>query len=171
MTDYTLVAAYDVRNAIWSELQAAGLFDINDYYPDGFPEPLIPIIPAQQIPEINNLLPGKDFLTYDIAQKRANPQWWITYESITLMIVSRDNARIMTISNFLTDLFRRYDLSAKDINLQLSEGSPFNFLTFNIEYSDPVQPFTDEGGYMSGVLTIGYSYTRDIANSYTGRYS
>lgn len=171
MTDYTIVAAYDIRNAIWSELQNKGIFDINDYYPDNFAEPLIPIIPGQQIPELNNLLPGKDFITYDIAQKRINSQWWVTNETMTFMIVSRDNARIITTINFLTDLFRRYDLSAKDINLQLSDGSPFNFLAFTVESSDPIQPFTDEGGYMSGQLTIGYSYTRDITDPYTGKFA
>jgi hypothetical protein len=171
MTDYTLLAGYEIRNAIWEELQNANLFDINDYYPDNFADPLVPIIPGQQIPELNNLLPGKDFMTYDISQKRTNVQWWMSNESMTFTIVSRDNARIMTIINFLTDLFRRYDLSAKDINLQLSKGSPFNFLSFNVEYSDPIQPFTDEGGYMSGVFTIGYSYTRDIVDGYSGRFA
>ena len=169
--DYTRIAAYDVRNAMWNALQDAELFDINDYYPDGFAEPIIPIVPSQQIPEINNLLPGKDYITYDIVQKKTNVQWWVTNETILLEIISRDNARIFTIINFLTDLFRRYDLSAKSVNSNTSIDSPFNFLTFNIESTDPVQSYTDEGGYMSGDISISYSYTRDISDSITGRYS
>ena len=50
MTDYSLSAVFDIRNAMWQELTDAGIFDINDYYPDGFAEAIIPIIPAQKIP-------------------------------------------------------------------------------------------------------------------------
>ena len=171
MTDYSLSAVYDIRNAMWQELTNAGIFDINDYYPDGFSEPLIPIIPAQQIPEINNLLPGKDFIVYHIQQKKTGVQWWVTQESLILDIVSNKTDRIMTITNFLTDLFRRYDLSAKTINSDVSLESPFNYLYFNIEMSNPIQLFTDEGGYMSGDFSVGYAYTRDISDEYTGKFA
>lgn len=171
MTNYSLSAVYDIRNAMWRELTNSGIFDQNDYYPDGFSESVIPIIPAQQIPEMNNLLPGKDYITYNVVQKRTNLQWWVTNESLILEIVSNKNDRIMTITNFLIDLFRRYDLSAKSINADISIESPFNFLTFTIESTDPVQPFQDEGGYMSGDITIGYSYTRDIVDEYSGKFS
>jgi len=52
--DYTKVAVYDIRMAIWDELKNAGILDPNDYYPDGFTDPLIPIVPSQQVPEFNN---------------------------------------------------------------------------------------------------------------------
>ena len=171
MTDYSLSAVFDIRNAMWQELTEAGIFDINDYYPDGFAEAIIPIIPAQQIPELNNLLPGKDYITYNVVQKRTNLQWWVTNESLILEIVSNKNDRILTITNFLSDLFRRYDLSANSINNDTSIESPFTFLMFNVESTDPIQPFVEEGGYMSGDMTIGYSYTRDIADEYTGKFA
>lgn len=171
MTDYTLSAVYDIRNAMWQELTNAGIFSVDDYYPDGFAEAVVPIFPSQQIPEMNNLLPGKDYITYNVVQKRTNLQWWVTNESLILEIISNKNDRIMTITNFLIDLFRRYDLSAKSINSDTSIESPFTFLTFTVESTDPVQPFTDEGGYMSGDMTIGYSYTRDIVDEYSGRFS
>ena len=171
MTNYSLSAVYDIRNAMWQELTNAGIFDPNDYYPDGFAEALIPIIPTQQIPEINNLLPGKDFIVYHVQQKKTGVQWWVTQESLILDIVSNKTDRIMTITNFLTDLFRRYDLSAKTINSDVSTSSPFNYLYFNIEMSNPIQLFTDEGGYMSGDFTVGYAYTRDISDEYSGKFA
>ena len=170
MTDYTYVAAYDLRDAMWHELQDSGLFDINDYYADGFAEPIVPIVPAQQVPELNNLLPGKTYIVYNVVQKKYGVQWWLSSESIILEIVSRNASEIQTITNFLIDVFRRYDLSARDINLKISEDSPFTFLWFNLESADPIQYFDDEGGYMSGDLSIGYAYTREV-NSLDGRFA
>jgi hypothetical protein len=169
--DYTRVAVYDLRNAMWQEMVNAGILDPNDYYPDGFDNPLIPIIPSQQIPEFNNLLPGKPYITYNVIQKRFNTQWWISTESLIMEIISRDTAQIQTITNFLIDLFRRWDLSAKTINADVSIDSPFTFLWFYIEMADPVQPFVNEGGYMSGDLTVGYAYTREVTDPLTGQFA
>lgn len=169
-TDYTHVACYDVRDVLWKELQNAGILNINDYMADGFLEPLIPIVPSQQIPEFNNLLPGKTYLTYNVIQKNYGVQWWMSQESMIFEIVSRKPNEIQTITNFMIDLFRRYDLAAKDINLQLNSNSPYDFFYFKIETADPIQPFTDEGGYMSGDITIHYSYTRNVDLN-TGRFA
>lgn len=171
--DYFKIAAFDVRNAMWEALKNAKLLDPQDYYADGISEPLIPIIPSQQIPEFNNLLPGKTYITYDIIQKNYGVQWWISEESMTMQIVSRSNSQILAISNFLTDLFRRYELSARDINdVAHLAGSPFKFLYFRLETASPTQPFIDEGGYMSGDFSIVYTYTREVDEGIdnTGKY-
>ena len=171
--DYSRVAAFDVRNAIWQELQNAGLLDPQDYYADGFDYPLVPIIPSQQVPEFNNLLPGKPYITYDIIQKNFGVQWWVSEESMILQVISRNNQQILTIINFLTELFRRYELSAGDINGYAKPvGSPFKFLYFRLESANPVQPFIDEGGFMSGDFSIIYTYTREVDEgiSNSGRY-
>lgn len=167
--DYTKVASYDVIHAMWIELQASGLFNINDYYADGFTDPLVPIFPSQQIPEMNNLLPGKPYITYDIQQRHTGVQFWMSQETIILEIISRKNGEVQAITNFLVDLFRRYDKTAIDINDELIAGSPFKFFFFKIDSADPVQPFSDEGGYMSGDLVVSYAYTRQIDGG-TGRY-
>jgi hypothetical protein len=154
---------------IWNELQDKGLLDVNDYYADGFSDPLIPIIPAQQVPEFNNLLPGKTYIIYDIVQKNTGVQWWMFEETITLDITSRNSVEIQTIVNLLNDLFRRYDLTAKDMNLTISAGSPYIYHYFKIDSTDPVQSFEYEGGFMSGIISITYGYTREVDSS-TGRY-
>jgi hypothetical protein len=171
--DYSKIAAFDVRNAIWETLKSFSILDVQDYYADGFPDPLVPIIPSQQVPEFNNLLPGKPYITYDIVQKNYGVQWWVSEESMVMQIVSRNNAQIITISNFLTDLFRRYELSARDINdFAKASGSPFTFLYFKLESANPIQPFIDEGGYMSGDFSITYTYTREVDEGInnTGKY-
>jgi hypothetical protein len=168
--DYTKLASYEIINIMWSELQAVNLFSSNNYIPDGFLEPLVPIFPAQQIPEMNNLLPGRAYFTYDIAQKNKGVQWWMSEETIVIDIVSKNTAQIQTVINFLTDLFRRYDESAKTVNFQLTSNSPFQFMFFKLESSDPVQPFTDEGGFMVGTMSITYSYIR-VLDPITGRFA
>ena len=170
MTDYQKVALYDVRDMLWKELQDAKLLDPNDYYADGFSTPLIPIIPAQQVPEFNNLLPGKTYLIYDIVQNSVGVAWWMSQETITFTIVSRDSKEILTISNLITDVFRRYDKTAQEVNLQISPTSPFIFRFFRLDSADPVQAFHDEGGFMSGIISITYAYTREL-NSNTDRYA
>jgi len=174
--DYSRVAATDVRNVIWAQLQSYGILNASDYTPqgaNGFTSPLCPIIPSQQVPEFNNLLPGKAYITYDIVQRNTGVQWWISEETMVLQIISRSNAQIFTISNFLTDFVRRYELSAADINNYAENvSSPFKFLYCKLEGANPVQPFQDEGGFMSGDFSFMYTYTRSVDEgpNYTGRY-
>jgi hypothetical protein len=167
--DYTRVASYDVRKAILQELVNAKLINLNSYIADGFTKPLEPIIPAQQVPEFNNLMPAKTYIIYDVIQKSRGVQWWISEESMTLEITSTSSEEVQTIINFLIDLVRRYDLSAKDINLEVNPTSPFTFLWFHLESADPIQPFQTEGGFMTGMLTFHYAYTRQT-DPLTGRY-
>jgi hypothetical protein len=169
MTNYSYVASYDVRKVLLSELEANGLYNSNNYWADGFNAPMNPIIPAQQVPEMNNLLPGKTYIVYDVLQKHATTQWWMSEETITFDIVSRDATEIQSMVNLITDLFRRFDLSAKDVNLTLVSGSPYVYHYFRLEQADPVQAFQNEGGFMNGVISIHYAYTREV-DSTTGRY-
>lgn len=169
MTDYSYVASYDLRKVLLQELQDKNIIDLNDYIADGFDKPLKPIIPAQQVPEFNNQLPGKTYIVYDIQQRPTGVQWWMSEEIITFDVISRDPAEIQTIINLATDLFRRYDLSARDFNLSLISGSPYTYHFFRLESADPVQAFANEGGFMNGMISIAYAYTREV-DGQTGRY-
>jgi hypothetical protein len=170
MADYTKSAVYQVRDLIWNELLDKELFNDQDYYADGFTDPLIPIIPAQQVPEFNNLLPGKPYITYDLAVRPYGQAWWICEEVISLSIVSTNASQIQSIINLLVDLFRRYDKSAKDADAYVGEDSLFNYHYFYVESADPIQSFDNEGGFMVGDISILYAYTRDL-DMLTGRYS
>jgi hypothetical protein len=169
MTNYSYVASYDIRKALWEAIKDNSILDPNDYYADGFLDALVPIIPAQQIPEFTNNLPGKTHIVYDVAQKHTGVQWWMSEETITFDVVSRDPSQIQTIINFITDLFRRYDLSAKEVNFSLDSKSPYTYHFFKLEAADPVQAFQNEGGYMNGIISISYAYTREV-DSVTGKY-
>lgn len=167
--DYTRSAIYDIRSFLWSELKTAGILDENDYYADGFNTALVPIIPAQQIPEFNNNLPGRPYIVYDLVARPYGEQWWISEEIVTFTIVSRSANQIQTMMNFMTDIFRRYDKSATDLNLVLVPDSPFKFFYMFMEGSDPIEPFDNEGGFMSAPLSVQYAYSRDV-DPITGRF-
>ena len=151
------------------QLQDNNFLDIKNYYADGFTIPLMPIIPAQQVPEFNNLLPGKTYIIYDIVQKNLGVQWWLTEETITLDITSRDPVEIRTMLNWMMDFFRRYDKTADDFNGLITSPSPYKYLYFHIDSIDPVQAFHDEGGFMNGTIAITYAYVREVDQG-TGRY-
>ena len=169
MTDYNKTALFEIRNLIWNELTNAGLFDEQDYYANGFIDPLVPIIPTQQIPEFTNLLPGKPYITYDLSVRPYQQNWWISEEILILNIVSTDALQIHSIINLLIDLFRRFDKSATDMNLYKELSSNFNYHYFMIENAASTQSFDNEGGFMIGEVSIMYGYSRNI-NMTTGKF-
>lgn len=163
MTNYNSVASADIRQYVWQSIQDAGILDPNNYYVDNMPEGLIPIIPAQQVPEFNNLLPGKTYMYYDFEVKTIPVQWWMIDESMTITTVSQNYETVNQINNLILDIFRRYDESAGDINSFLAEngGSDFKYHHTLIDNVRSPEPFETEGDYQYGSVTFSYSYSRD----------
>ena len=58
--NYKLDAIYDLRKFLWDQLHnQTNIFDAEQYYSDNIGETLIPIIPVQQLPEMNQFFSGK----------------------------------------------------------------------------------------------------------------
>lgn len=170
MVDYNNLAVYDVNKYLWQKLQDADIIDKNKYYIDEFANFVTPIIPAQQIPEFNNLLPGKPYIIYDYETKTVPEHWWITDEVITYTVLSQDYDQINKILNFLMDNFRRYDDSAKDLNVYTaSASSPFNYHFMYVDRMVSPEYFKNEGGFMLGQVDICIQYTRNLDSS--GRFA
>mgnify|MGYP003335038706 FL=1 len=168
MTNYLNIASSDIRNYMWDTIKNEEILDINDYYADSFYEPLIPIIPAQQIPEFNNLLPGRTYMIYDFEVKNVPVQWWMTEEAMTLTVISQNYDAINQITNLMHDLFRRYDESANDINKYLNNESDFIFHHIAIDSILSPEPFNSEGDYQMASVTFTYNYSRKIGSN--GRF-
>lgn len=162
MTNYNSLASSDIRQYIWQAIQDAEILDENDYYADGFSTSLVPIIPAQQVPEFTNLLPGKTYMLYDFEVKVIPSQWWIVDESFTLTVISQNFEVINQITNLIQDLFRRYDDSAMEINAQLGSDPDFRYLHTVLESVVSPEPFSSEGDYQVGSATISYCYARNV---------
>jgi hypothetical protein len=168
--DYSKLAIYEINAFLWQSLQDAGLLTKTDYYVDELGTYITPIIPAQQIPEFNNLLPGKTYIVYDYQVKPYREHFWITDELVMYSVLSTDYDKISLILNFIQDLLRRFDESAKSVNTyNLGKNSPFKYHYINIEKITSPLHFQNEGGFMLGEAIINYSYVRNLDSS--NRYS
>jgi hypothetical protein len=158
--DYSKLAVYDINAYLWQKIQDAGLLNKNDYYVDNLSSYLVPIIPAQQIPEFNNLLPGKPYIVYDYVIKPSGQYWYVTEEVITYTILSQNYDQLNKILNFINDTFRRYDNVAREIDAYYAENSAFDFHYIYIDGIVSPQHFQNEGGFMIAEADIGVSYAR-----------
>lgn len=162
MADYTKTAVAEIRDYLWQELQDNNILNKNEYIADGFIYPLNPIIPAQQVPEFNNLMSGKPYIFYDFQVDSYSDDFWMCSENLILYVVCKDYGKSLEIINFLIDLFRRMDLTAKDLNLAKSNTSKFKYHYFYTNSVESPQPMEEEGGNQISVIDISYTYSREI---------
>lgn len=169
MTDYKDTAFGAIRSFMWEKLQDYSILDSNDYIADGFIEPLIPIIPVQQVPEFNNLIGNSPYIVYSYDTMTYSDEWWICEEVITFNVVSNEFSKIVEISQFLVDLFRRMDSTAVDINGWQASTSKFKFFTFTLNSASSPAPYSEEGGRVMSQIEISYKYSRVLDSN--GRFS
>lgn len=162
MSDYKKFLIFEINAYIWEQLKADGILDKNDYYVDELADTLIPIVPSQQIPEFNNLLPGQTYLVYDFEEKTSNENWWISEIVATYYILSPNYDKVNQISNYFKDTFRRYDDTAKDLNSWSGKSGTYNIHYTYIDKIVSPQHFASEGGFVMGEVQIGISYTRNL---------
>ena len=162
MTIYNSLASADIRKYIWNAIQQAEILDESDYYVDNMPMALTPIIPTQQVPEFNNLLPGKTYMIYDFEVKTVPVQWWMTEEAFTLTVISQNYEVINQITNLLQDLLRRYDDSARDLNKFLNNETDFIYHHILVDSIMSPEPFSSEGDYQMASIVFTYNYSRKI---------
>lgn len=168
MANYKNLAVNDINSYIWDQIKENNLLSSNDYYVESFMDNVIPIVPSQQIPEFNNLLPGKPYLVYDYETKPTMENWWVTEEILYITVISTDYDQINQIMNMISDTFRRYDDSASDINSFLNNATDFKFHYLYLDGVSSPEPFKREGAYLVGQVTICYSYSRDLDSN--GRF-
>lgn len=164
MTNYADSAVTKVRDFLWDNLVNDNILDVNDYIADGFKKPIIPIIPAQQAPETNNLIGNETYIVYDFDVSSYGDQWWVCGETVLFSIISNEYGKIIEITNYMIDLFRRLDNVAKEINASLAPDSKFKFYYVSIQSATSPSPYTEEGGRQIGQVEIKYEYSRLISN-------
>jgi hypothetical protein len=162
--DYKADAMLEVRKYLWDSLATIGIFDENNYYSDNIGTTIIPIIPVQQQPELNQFLSGKKHIVYDKVGMSYEENWVICCEQILFTIYSTDVSEIAEIRNFMTDLFRRIDESARDVNLWDGMSNKFKFHSIFISDISATTPSEELQGFLSAdvILEIKYSRYSDI---------
>lgn len=168
MTDYKIDSMFELRKFLWAKLLEAGVFDLRDYYSDNLNSEVIPIIPIQQAPELNQFLSGKKHLVYDKVGMSFEDNWMISCEQILFSIYAIDLLEINEIRNFMTDLFRRMDESARDVNKWAGISDKFKFHSIFIADISATSPSEELQGFLSADVVLEIKYSR-ITDS-VGRY-
>lgn len=174
--NYKLDAMLELRKYIWYKLQTEGIFDPDNYYSDNIAETLVPIVPVQQLADMNQFLSGKTHIVYDKIGVSYDTLWLICNEQILFTVYSTDVSEINQIRNFMIDEFRRMDDSARDINnftTSLFEevgANPDKFKFHSIYVSDmsPTEPSEELQGFYSADIILEVQYSRSTDSS--GRY-
>ena len=160
--NYKDTAISKIRNFLWQEIMDNNLLDQHDYLADGIKELLVPIIPAQQVPEFNNLISGKPYIVYDFDIVGYGEEFWICEENILFSIFSTSYQKVVELTNFMIDLFRRMDETAKDVNGNMLSSDIFKFFYFTINAASSPTPIKEEGGNFMGQVDITYKYSRHL---------
>lgn len=167
--DYKIDAMLELRKYIWTKLQAAGVFDPDEYYSDNLQETVVPIFPIQQQPEMNQYFSGKKHIVYDKIGISYDTLWLICNEQIVFTIYSTDVSEINEIRNFMIDEFRRMDESAKDVNLSAGFNSAkFKIHSIYVADMSPIEPSKELEGFLSADVILEMKYSRNTNSS--GRF-
>lgn len=166
--DYKLDAMYELRKFIWSKMTEYGIFDELEYYSDNLGSTIIPILPVQQSPEMNQFLSGKKHMVYDKIGMAYEDNWVICNEQILLTAYATDISEINEIRNLLIDQFRRMDESATDLNRWDGLSDKIKFHTIYINDLSPTAPSEDLKGFYSADIILEVKYSRILDNS--GRF-
>jgi hypothetical protein len=158
--NFKLDAMLEVRKFLWSKLLDAKIFDEDDYYSDNVGSAIVPIIPVQQSPEMNQFLSGKKHMVYDKIGLSYEDNWLICCEQILFTVYSTDVSEINEIRNFMTDLFRRMDESARDVNRFESLNNKFKFHSIFIADISPTEPSEEIQGFLSTDIILEVKYSR-----------
>lgn len=167
--NYKLDAMLELRKYLWKELYTRKIFDKDDYWSDNLNENIVPIIPVQQVAEMNQFLSGKKHIVYDKIGLSYEENWLICCEQILFNIYSTSVADIIEIRNYMTDEFRRMDDSARDINKWADLSNKFKFHSIFIADISPTAPSEELQGFFSAEVILEVKYSR-ITDS-VGRFA
>jgi hypothetical protein len=159
-TNYKADAIFEVRKYLWDALVNLMVFDEEDYYADNLNQTIVPIIPIQQSPEMDQFLNGKKHIIYDKISMSYDTNWLICNEQFLFTIYATDYAEINEIRNVMVDLFRRMDESAHDVNMLESLSDLFKFHSIYIADISPTVPSDEIKGFLSADIVLDVKYSR-----------
>lgn len=166
--NYKLDAMLELRKFLWNELKTRNIFDEDNYWSDNLNENIIPIVPVQQTPEMNQFLSGKKHIVYDKIGISYEDNWMICCEQILFTIYSTDFSEINEIRNFMTDQFRRMDESARDVNYWSGLSNKFKFHSIFVADISPTGPSEELQGFFSTDVILEIKYSRILDSN--GRF-
>lgn len=155
-----LAGTHVLNKFVWFKLQEAGIMDHNNY------NGLIPIVPTQQQPVFNDLPSNTPYIVYTYTNAGYDEDFWADREQITYRIYSDNERQLRQISNFLTDLLKRYDWTAEEVNNWIAnfastdgDEKKFHFMYTDVISAIGPEPFDQEGGRQGAAVTLMAVYT------------
>jgi hypothetical protein len=158
---------YEIRRHLWEELTLSKLIKPSDYYIENTGNEIIPIIPVQQQPDLNQFLSGKTHIVYDKIGMSYEENWMICCEKLLFTIYSTDVSEINSIRNLMIDVFRRMDDSARDLNLSRNTDKLIFHNTMVVE-TTPTEPSMELQGFLATDVILEVKYSRTV--SQLGRF-
>lgn len=167
MVNYSKDAVVEIRNYLWYKLKQEGVLSSNDYL-DGNGNTIVPIIPVQQVPEMTTFFLGpttanednKTHIVYDKIGISYEENWAICCEQVVFTVYAIDYNKITIMRNFMMDLFRRMDDSAKEVNAWPEKSNEFKFHSIHIADISPTQPSQEIQGFLSEEIVLELKYSR-----------
>jgi len=160
MSKYDLAGTHVLNKFVWKRLQDEFGMTTSDY------KNLVPIIPGQQLPILNDLPSDRPFIVYTYVNSGYDTQFWASVEQVTYLIYGDIEGKLRSISNFLMDLLKRYDWSAEEINdfIYYSSELDSDDKKFDFKYTELVsgmspEPSETEGGRKGTAVTVRLCYT------------
>lgn len=169
MADYKLNARSILNSFLWDELKNSGILIEDQYRPDNFTKSVVPIIPSQELPEFNNLMPELPYIVYDYEVEGYGDQWWVCEERMLYTIIANEVSKVVEIIELMIDLFRRVDESGQDVQNFNPKDDKVIFYTVSLENASGPEPVELEGGRVAGTVEISYKYSRYLDSS--GRFA
>lgn len=166
--NYKIDSANEIRKYLWEQMLTIGIFDENKYYSDSLKSVINPIIPVQQNAELNQFLSGKKHIVYDKIGMSYDQLWAICTEQMLFTIYGTDISEIAEIRNFMVDLFRRMDESARDINRWSGLSDKIKFHSIYISDMSATSPSQEIQGFLSADVVLEVKYSRMTDG--TGRF-
>jgi len=166
--DYKIDSMFELRKFLWGKLVEYNIFIPEDYYSDNLGTEIVPIIPIQQSPELSQFLSGKKHIVYDKIGMSYDDIWQICTEQILFTVYSSEILDIVEIRNFMTDEFRRMDLSARDVNRFATISDKIKFHSIYISDMSPTAPSEELKGFLATDIVLEVKYSR-MLDAY-GRY-
>ncbi len=160
--DYKIDIMSDLRKHLWSGLVSAGIFNPDDYYSENLSTNILPILPVQQQPELDQSLSGKKHILYDKIGMSYEENWVICCEQILFTIYATDFSEISEIRNFMTDQYRRMDESARDANKYAGASSKFKIYSIFIADISETSPSEELAGFYSADVVLEVKYSRHV---------
>jgi hypothetical protein len=160
--NYKIDVMNDIRKHLWKELIDKTIFNLDDYYSDNLGKEIIPILPVQQQPELNQFLSGKKHIVYDKIGMSYEDNWAICCEQILFTIYSTEIDEINEIRNLMVDTFRRMDDSARDINNNTALSKKFKFFSIYVADISNTSPSEELKGFLSTDVVLEVKYARHL---------